>query len=83
MLVLRYVRAAPRMPKLLRDMEKAASSPGHEVQEVWNSLDPEGSGFIEVPQLLRRFDVRRLPDVKFGREEVQAAGPWAMAMVRR
>lgn len=43
------------------------------VEEVWNSLDPEGHGFIEVPDLLRRFDVRRLPDVRFGREEVQEA----------
>ena len=27
---------------------------------------------LQVPDLLRRFDVRRLPDVRFGREEVQA-----------
>ena len=103
-----------------------------QVEEVWNSLDPEGHGFVEVramfhkelivlkkrvkaysflhqqvprcsllflarvsniikncinflvhctpkisgdvkvPELLRRFDVRRLPDVRFGREDVQA-----------
>jgi len=43
------------------------------VEEVWRSLDPAGRGFVEVPELLRRFDVRRLPDVRFGREEVQEA----------
>eukprot|EP00913_Durusdinium_trenchii_P005543 g5164.t1 len=43
------------------------------VHETWASLDPEGLGHLEVQEFLRRFDVRRLPDVRFGREELEAA----------
>ncbi|CAE7622448.1 STAR1 [Symbiodinium sp. CCMP2592] len=43
------------------------------VLEVWSKLDPEGLGKVPVWQLLRHFDVRRLPDVRFGREDVEGA----------
>lgn len=31
------------------------------VRDVWNKLDPDGRGFIEVSTLMAKFDARRLP----------------------
>lgn len=37
---------------------------------------------LQVPDLLRRFDVRRLPDVRFGREEVQVWRPGIRSWIK-
>jgi len=43
------------------------------VKEVWNKLDVEGHGIIKVQRLLEEYDVQRLPDVRFGLENVEGA----------
>eukprot|EP00931_Biecheleriopsis_adriatica_P059790 TRINITY_DN35842_c0_g1_i1.p1 TRINITY_DN35842_c0_g1~~TRINITY_DN35842_c0_g1_i1.p1 ORF type:complete len:491 (+),score=75.43 TRINITY_DN35842_c0_g1_i1:140-1474(+) len=43
------------------------------VREVWNRLDPNGDGCVKVKDLLQEFDVQRLPDVRFGVEDVEGA----------
>lgn len=43
------------------------------VREVWDNLDPQGVGKVKVGELLGAFDARQLPDVRFGRKDVEAA----------
>jgi len=43
------------------------------VREIWQKLDPEGRGFIEVRALLAAFDPRRLPAVCFDGVELEIA----------
>ncbi|CAE8650754.1 unnamed protein product [Polarella glacialis] len=43
------------------------------VREVWSQLDPQGKGSVQVLDLLEMFDIRRLPDVRFGRQDVEGA----------
>eukprot|EP00930_Biecheleria_cincta_P019604 TRINITY_DN14917_c0_g1_i1.p1 TRINITY_DN14917_c0_g1~~TRINITY_DN14917_c0_g1_i1.p1 ORF type:complete len:468 (+),score=63.21 TRINITY_DN14917_c0_g1_i1:161-1564(+) len=43
------------------------------VKEVWDQLDLHQRGSITVGELLQNYDLQRVPDVRFGREDFEGA----------